>query len=182
MLVPDISAVHDPSIGLLNAIAIDRIIEEKCKIGEQVQSIILPVRIGKELAVGRRVVVIVHDAGRSERRSASRRGSIAPKRPSVPASTARSGISPDAFHLRLLEGSLEAEFISARETGGQFPQDIGAEVSIIVFERPVGIVAFRGEQGPNLVLRRREHQQIALRIKLTAGRLYNPFLHDLSAS
>jgi hypothetical protein len=50
LFVSEISAIHHPPIGLLNAVAVDRIVEKICKVGEEVQPVILAVRIRKELA------------------------------------------------------------------------------------------------------------------------------------
>ena len=47
LLVSDVTSIHHPPIGLLDAVAIDRIVEKERKIREQVKPVILPIRIGK---------------------------------------------------------------------------------------------------------------------------------------
>lgn len=44
----------------------------------------------------------------------------------------------------------------------------------------VRVIAFGGEQGTYPILRRREHEHIALRIELPYGRLNDSFLNHLS--
>ena len=93
-----ITSIHHSAIGLLNSITIDWIIEKEGEVGKQVESVILAVCIGEELPSGRRVIVIVQPTPYSEMVFPPSDGSIAPKRSIVPSVTARSGISPDAFH------------------------------------------------------------------------------------
>ena len=75
---------------------------------------------------------------------------------------------------------VEAQFRSGRRIHGRFPQEVGSNVSIVVLERPIGVVALRRKEGPHLVFRRGEHQQIPLGIELTAGRLHHPLADDLT--
>ena len=71
LFVADNSSIHDTSIGLLNAVAIDGIVEKEREIGEKIQPVILPIRVGKKLAARGGVVVVVQSGGAAERIAAS---------------------------------------------------------------------------------------------------------------
>src|SRR5205807_93035 len=63
LFISDIAAIHDASIGLLNPVAINRIVEKEREVRIQIQPVILAVRIGKELTARGRIVVIVQPSG-----------------------------------------------------------------------------------------------------------------------
>src|SRR5207244_11472854 len=84
--------------------------------------------------------------------------------------------------LRLLERAGQAYFVPASQIGRHFAEQVGPKVPIVILERSISVIRFRREQGTDLVLRRGEHEQIPLSIKLTASHLHNPFFNHLSRS
>jgi len=48
LFVSDISAIHDPPIGLLKPVAVDGIVLEERKIRKKIEAIVLRIGIGKE--------------------------------------------------------------------------------------------------------------------------------------
>ncbi len=73
LFVSNISSVHEASVGLLNPVAIDGIIEKECEVREEIQPIILPIRVGKELTARCRIVVIIQPCGAANRITSLRR-------------------------------------------------------------------------------------------------------------
>src|SRR5215831_6172175 len=80
----------------------------------------------------------------------------------------------------MFKRSLQAEFVSAGKARGHLPEEIGPEIAVIVYKRPVSVVGLAGEQGLDLALGGREHEQIALRVEHATSGLRHPFLHHLS--
>ena len=105
---------------------------------------------------------------------------MAPNRSSVPSCHGTKGISPEAIPLRLMKRAGQAQFVPASQIGRHFPQQVGPKVAIVILKRTVRVIALSGEQCTDLVLGRREHEQIPLSIELPAGRLDDPFLNHLS--
>jgi hypothetical protein len=59
LLVPEVAPIHDTAVRLDNSIAIHRIVLEERKVRIEIKLIVLGVSIGKKLAAGQRVVVII---------------------------------------------------------------------------------------------------------------------------
>ena len=67
LLVPEVAAIHHPAIGLLNPVPVDGIIGEEREIREEIQPIVLVIRIGKKLTAQCRIVMAVQLGGAAER-------------------------------------------------------------------------------------------------------------------
>src|SRR6476659_4065753 len=83
---------------------------------------------------------------------------------------------------RLLKGPCGAQFIAAGEVRCHLSQQIHAEIPIVVEKGTVRVVRLPSQQRTDLVLRRREHEQIALSIKLATGRLDQALVNNLTRS
>src|SRR3569832_2429156 len=62
----DFATVNGPAIELRKTVAVDRIVEKKGEIREQIQPVILTVPLHIELTARRRIVVVIHLAGRPQ--------------------------------------------------------------------------------------------------------------------
>ncbi len=82
----------------------------------------------------------------------------------------------------LVERGRKHELVAAQRIHRGLPQKVATKVSIVVQEWAVRVIAFPGEQCSNLVLRRRQHQQVALRVELSTGQLNDSFLDGLPRS
>src|SRR5262245_30786715 len=160
LLVSKVTSIDAPAIRLLNSVSVDLIIQEKRKIREEVELIILPIGVGKELPSRWSIVMVVQAHGAPESVAALRwiNGTETVERAIIHRSQRNlSGRVP----LRLVKARRETELITAGEIRGHLAQEIRSEIAVVVQERPVRVVGLSSKQGPEPVLRRREHQDVA---------------------
>ena len=68
--------------------------------------------------------------------------------------------------LSVLKRGRQAQLITAGKIRGHLTEEIRTKISVVVQKRAVRVVALSGEQGADLVLGGRKHENIALRVKL----------------
>jgi len=62
----------------------------------------------------------------------------------------------------------------------RLPEQIATKVPVILLKRSVRVVPLGSNQRANTIRRRGDHQQVALRMELPAGRLHHALLHHLA--
>ncbi|MBH0201785.1 MAG: hypothetical protein HP496_05665 [Nitrospira sp.] len=144
LLEAKVATIDSPAIELGKTIAIDRIIEEECKIREQIQSIVLAVRVRKQLTTCGGVIVIVQVPRRSECVASFIR--IDGTEPVQKTRThCTEGNFTGAIPFGMKEGCLETHLVSSGQIRRDLAQQIGPIVLIVVEVRAVRIEPLGGE-------------------------------------
>src|SRR6185295_13270139 len=159
----DVASVDDSTVRLLNAVSVDRIVEEECEIRIQVELVILDIAVGKQLPAPRTIIVIVEPSGPPKRFSSFRRID----RPESIDRANGDGPQRDfsgRIPLRLVERPGQAHLRAARRIERGLGQGIEAKVAVRAVEGTIRIVSLCGDQASDLVLGRRQHEQVSLLI------------------
>src|SRR4029079_5740061 len=177
--ISDISSKYGSGIGLLDAGAVYRVILKICKIGVQVELVILRVCVGEKLTTRERIVVVVQFAGGSERLSAFGRIDGAKTIQAAVVQCPERDFTR-CIPLRVVKRGGETEFVAAGKIRGHLPEQVRSKVSVVVEKWAVRVVSLTAEERADLVLWRREHENISLRIELSSSCLNDSLLDDLA--